>query len=67
MAFYLTGHFGLDYSNASSTLLLDIRRRDWSHEMCAHFGLDVALLPPVLLVFVLNRFIVRGLVEGMMY
>ncbi|HEY8498408.1 MAG TPA: carbohydrate ABC transporter permease [Limnochordales bacterium] len=27
----------------------------------------LALLPPVLLVFVLNRFIVRGLVEGMKY
>ena len=47
MAYYLTGNFGIDYSNASSTLLLDIRRRDWSPEMCAHFGLDPALLPPV--------------------
>src|SRR5688500_13195444 len=48
MAYYLTGQLGLDYSNASSTLLLDIRRRDWSPVMCAHFGLDPALLPPVL-------------------
>lgn len=48
MAYYLTGNFGLDYSNASSTLLLDIRRRDWSPVMCAHFGVDRGLLPPVL-------------------
>lgn len=48
MAYYLTGEFGLDFSNASSTLLLDIRRRDWSPQMCAHFGLDQGLLPPVL-------------------
>ncbi len=48
MAYYLTGQLGLDYSNASSTLLLDIRSRQWSAEMCAHFGIDPALLPPVL-------------------
>ena len=48
MAYHLTGEFGLDYSNASSSLLLDIRTRQWSAEMCAHFGLDPALLPPVL-------------------
>jgi xylulokinase len=48
MGYWLTGNLGLDYSNASSTLLLDIRRREWSRAMCGHFGLDPALLPPVL-------------------
>ena len=44
---YLTGETAVDYSNASASLLLDIRRRDWSHEMCGLFGIDPALLPPV--------------------
>jgi xylulokinase len=47
MAHSLTGELGVDYSNASSTLLLDVRERAWSPAMCAHFGLDPASLPPV--------------------
>ena len=47
VAFYLTGEKAVDYSNASAVLLLDIRARDWSPEMCAHFGIDRHLLPPV--------------------
>ncbi|MDE0027246.1 MAG: glycerol kinase GlpK [Spirochaetaceae bacterium] len=34
-----------DLSNASRTLLLDIRRRRWEPELCAHFGIPVAMLP----------------------
>src|SRR5574337_488820 len=47
VAFYLTGEKAVDYSNASAVLLLDIRARDWSPEMCARFGIDRSLLPPV--------------------
>jgi xylulokinase len=47
VAFYLTGEQAVDYSNASAVLLLDIRTRDWSPEMCAQFGIDRRLLPPV--------------------
>jgi glycerol kinase len=34
-----------DVSNASRTLLLDLRTLQWSPEMCAHFGVPRALLP----------------------
>jgi xylulokinase len=46
-AFYLTGEKAVDYSNASAALLLDIRAKDWSSEMCAQFGVAPQLLPPV--------------------
>jgi len=47
LAYFLTGELAIDYSNASASLLLDIRTRDWSPAMCAAFGLDRAQLPPV--------------------
>ncbi len=34
-----------DFSNASRTLLLDVRRRRWDPELCAHFGIPVETLP----------------------
>ena len=34
-----------DLSNASRTLLLDIRKRRWDPELCAHFGIPVEMLP----------------------
>jgi xylulokinase len=40
----LTGEKVVDYSNASSTMLYDVRARDWSDEMLAAAGLDAALL-----------------------
>ncbi len=36
-----------DVSNASRTLLLDIRTREWSSEMCALFGVPEHVLPEV--------------------
>lgn len=47
LAYFLTGELAIDYSNASASLLLDIRARDWSPAMCAAFGIDPAHLPPV--------------------
>jgi xylulokinase len=47
MARHLAGEIGVDYSNASSTMLLDVRTRDWSPAMCAHFQIDAARLGPV--------------------
>jgi xylulokinase len=47
VAFALTGEFGVDYSNASSTMLMDVRRRTWSREMCAAFEIPMDLLPPI--------------------
>ncbi len=40
MAYCLTGEIGVDYSNASSTMLMDVRTRDWSTELCSKFGID---------------------------
>jgi xylulokinase len=47
MAFHLTGERAVDYSNASSTLLLDVRTKRWSPEMCAQFEIDPKTLAPV--------------------
>jgi xylulokinase len=44
MALRLTGEAVVDYSNASSTLLLDVRRKEWSSRLLALSGLDVARL-----------------------
>ncbi len=47
IAHHLTGEFAVDYSNASSTLLMDVRTREWSAEMCRAFGIDAAQLAPI--------------------
>lgn len=47
LAYHLTGELAVDYSNASSTLLLDVRTKSWSPEMCRVFGIDPARLAPV--------------------
>ena len=45
----LTGgeSFATDVSNASRTMLFDIRSLQWSSEMCGIFGVDPATLPAV--------------------
>ena len=43
----LTGTSVVDHSNASSTLLYDVRTRDWSDELLAAAGLDRERLPRV--------------------
>ena len=40
LAYYLTGELAVDYSNASSTLLMDIHSRTWSPELCAQWRID---------------------------
>ena len=47
VAFELTGELGVDYSNASSTLLMDVRNRTWSHKMCDIFEIPMESLPPI--------------------
>jgi xylulokinase len=47
VAFALTGEFGVDYSNASSTLLMDVRRRTWSQELCGAFDIPMDRLAPI--------------------
>ena len=44
VVFRLTGEGVVDYSNASSTMLYDVRKKGWSEEMLAAAGLDKDLL-----------------------
>ena len=43
----LTGELATDASDASGTLLLDVRRRDWSPELLERLEIDPAWLPRV--------------------
>jgi xylulokinase len=46
-AYYLTGELGVDFSNASSTLLMDVRSKTWSKELCDCFQIDQSRLAPI--------------------
>lgn len=46
-AYYLTGQTGVDYSNASSTLLMDVKERVWSEELCRIFDISGDCLAPI--------------------
>ncbi len=43
----LTGDFATDVSDASGTLLLDVKNRRWSSEVCSALGIDTNILPKV--------------------
>jgi len=43
----LTGVRATDVSDASGTLLFDVRRRCWSEEVVRALGVNANLLPPV--------------------
>ena len=45
LLFKLTGRHATDYSNASRTMLFDIRRLAWDPELCGLLGVDPARLP----------------------
>ena len=45
LLFKLTGRHATDYSNASRTMLFDIRRLAWDEELCGLLGIDPARLP----------------------
>jgi glycerol kinase len=45
LLFKLTGRHLTDYTNASRTMLFDIRRLDWDPELCDLLGVDPARLP----------------------
>lgn len=47
MGWVLSGELGVDYSNASSMLLMDIRSRSWSDELCQTFEIPPETLPPI--------------------
>jgi len=45
--FKLTGEFATDCSDASGTLLLDLKKRDWSSDILEHLEIPVSWLPKV--------------------
>ncbi len=45
LVFKLTGEHAGDFSNASRTLLFDIRKRQWDSELCDLLGVDPGSLP----------------------
>ena len=47
LAYMLTGVFSTDVSDASGTLLFDVKNRCWSQEMCTICGITEEMLPRV--------------------
>jgi len=45
LLYKLTGRHATDYTNASRTMLFDIRKLAWDGELCALLGVDPARLP----------------------
>ncbi len=48
LLFKLTGRHATDHTNASRTMLFDIRRRAWDEELCGLLGIDPGCLPEAL-------------------
>ena len=47
IGYVLTGELGVDYSNASSTMLLDVKTKAWSATMGNTFDIDLNKLAPL--------------------
>jgi rhamnulokinase len=47
LAYWLTGEIGTEYTNASTTELLDVRTRDWSLNLINELKIDSSLLAPI--------------------
>ncbi len=45
LTYKFTGTFATDYSDASGTLLLDVKNKCWSREMCGVCGISAGQLP----------------------
>ena len=45
IAYMLSGSFATDFSDASGMLLLDVKNRQWSKEMCDICGISMSMLP----------------------
>lgn len=45
--YQFSGMAKYEHAQASETLLFDVERREWSPELCAAFGLEASLLPPL--------------------
>ncbi|HEY0499116.1 MAG TPA: rhamnulokinase family protein [Kutzneria sp.] len=47
LAYWLTGEIGAEYTNASTTELVDVRTRNWSLPLVAELGIRPSLLPAI--------------------
>ncbi|WP_174612967.1 xylulokinase [Virgibacillus ihumii] len=47
LRYKLTGQLHMEYSDAAGTLLLDIRKKEWSKEICALVDIDSTICPPL--------------------
>ncbi|HET6668342.1 MAG TPA: rhamnulokinase family protein [Intrasporangium sp.] len=47
LGFWLTGEMGAERTNASTTQLYDVRRRDWAVELASRVGVPAEILPPL--------------------
>ena len=46
--FCMVGKLGMDYSDATGTVLLDIKQEKWSQELCDTFAIPLSMCPPLL-------------------
>ncbi|WP_049580178.1 rhamnulokinase, partial [Streptomyces sp. SBT349] len=47
ISYWLTGEAGTELTNASTTQLIDPRRRDWARSVAEAVGVDLGLFPPL--------------------
>jgi xylulokinase len=47
IAYFLSGELAVDYSNASSTMLMDVYSKTWSDEMCVSCDISPDRLAPI--------------------
>jgi rhamnulokinase len=47
LAYWLTGETGAEYTNASTTGLLDVRTKEWSRPLLRGLGIEPGILPPI--------------------
>jgi rhamnulokinase len=45
--YWLTGELRAEYTNATTTQMIDTRRRDWAVDLLKEVGLPLRLLPPI--------------------
>ncbi|MCH4009226.1 xylulokinase [Companilactobacillus sp.] len=44
----MTGELGMDYSDATGTVLLDVKDNTWSQKICDTFDIPISICPPLI-------------------
>ena len=63
--FRLTGELGTDYSDASSTALLDVQHRTWCTELAHATGIPTEVLPPLFESSAVTGYLTPAMAEAM--